>query len=56
MTEKKLTYNDLKDGVEVAKHYGLTTKQTEQQLRNITNGMKREELRKTYEDFYRKKK
>lgn len=53
---KKMTFNDLKDGMDAAKFYGFDQRETERQIRSHLKDQGREELRSSYESFYRKRK
>lgn len=52
MAKSKLTFNDLRDGLAASRSYGLTTRETEQQLRNHLSGASQKEMKQVYKEFY----
>lgn len=55
MSKDKLTWNDVREGVAVAKHYKWNNRETERQLRKHLAGANAEERRKVYQEFYSRK-
>lgn len=53
---RKMTFNDIRDGVAAAKHYGLKPQQMEREIRRHLEGASDKELKKTYEEFFKQPK
>jgi hypothetical protein len=56
MTKNKITFNDLRDGVAVMKHYKMPVKEYERQVREHLRGMKQQDMRKEYQKIFKEQK
>lgn len=52
---KQMTYNDLKDGTDAMKYYGLSTREAEKQIRGHMYGYSRKDLKPVYKEFFKKR-
>lgn len=53
---KKITWNDLKDGIAVAKKYNMNLRQTEAAIKKHLDGANASERRQVYQEFFTKRK
>ena len=52
MSNKKVTFNDLRDGMAAMKHYGIKGREVEQTIRKHYKGASDKELKQVYKEFF----
>ena len=52
MNKKKVTFNDLRDGMAAMKHYGISGREVEKTIRQHYKGASDKELKQVYKEFF----